>query len=112
MSPGRSVGHEKLFDQARNSSPSMGPSTTIGAVNSLTPQGGDKVVVCQSPGVPNRRIDNPWGAAIPSGHVGRGPCFINKHKPVQVHRRLRFSPSAACRLDVLAFLLAGVQGGF
>ena len=79
----------------------------------MTPQGGDK-----GRGLPiaeGCRIDASTtfgGAAIPSGHVGRGPGFINKHKPVQVHRRLRFSPSAACRLDVLAFLLAGVQGFF
>jgi hypothetical protein len=58
-------------------------------------------------------------ASLPPGsppmaprHIGRRPCFINKYKPFNVHTRLRFSPKAARLLNVLAFLLAGVQSFF
>ena len=50
--------------------------------------------------------------SIVSRHVGRGPGFIDKDQPFDVHPWLRFTPGAARGLHVLALLLAGVQGFF
>jgi hypothetical protein len=47
-----------------------------------------------------------------SGHVGRGPGFVNKYKLLDVHRWLRFTPRAPRRLPLLSLLLAGVQRFF
>lgn len=51
-------------------------------------------------------------AAIASGHVGRGPGFINKYQLFNVHRRLCLMPCQPGRLYVLALLFAGVQRFF
>src|SRR5664279_25942 len=52
MSPGCSVGHKNSRTEARNISPSIGPSVTIGAVNRRRRSAPTKVVVFQCP----------WGA--------------------------------------------------
>ena len=73
-------GHRNCSTEARNSSPSMGPSTTIGAVTRWWRRPATKVVVCQPPEALNRGIDNPWERAHSSCHVGRGPGFIDKYQ--------------------------------
>ena len=45
-------------------------------------------------------------------HTGRGPCFINKYQLFYIHCGQRFNPCSSRLLDVVAFLLAGVQGFF
>ena len=53
-----------------------------------------------------------WRASIASGHICRGPGFIQKDQLHDIQRRLSGLPLAPCGLHIGAFLLAGVQGFF
>jgi len=61
-------------------------------------------------GAPNRRIDSPWGAAIVSRHVGRGPGFIDKYQlfpgpsPAALHSRRAERPARPRALASVACL--------
>jgi len=51
-------------------------------------------------------------AAVPTSHVGGGPCLVDEHQSLRVEIELAFKPVPAAAQDVRTVLLAGMGGLF
>jgi hypothetical protein len=106
-------GNQALLNIARNISPVMAPSITIGAVILLWRKAATKVIVSHVPSGTMPITLTPLGGTSPEPRqVGADRSLVDKHQPGRIKHTLLSYPTSACQRHICSLPFGSLQAFF